>query len=146
MKKKIHVQIRSITALLLICSITFATQAQTKSTQKSNVAPKDAPVKVASQPAAFPGGVHAFYTFLARNIKYPRLVKEKKAQGKVYLTFVVEKDGRLNDIKILRGIGYGCDEEAIRVMKTSPRWSPGRQHGKLVRQQYTVPIKFSLQS
>ncbi|PTQ99261.1 outer membrane transport energization protein TonB [Mucilaginibacter yixingensis] len=95
--------------------------------------------------AEFPGGIDKFYAYLGKSIRYPAVARENNVQGKVFLTFVVEKDGSLTDIKVLRGIGSGCDEEAIRVIKNSPRWKPGMQNGRAVRQQYTVPISFTLQ-
>lgn len=94
--------------------------------------------------AQFPGGIKKFYEYLANNIKYPADARKNNVQGKVFLTFVVEKDGSLSDIKVMRGIGSGCDEEALRVIKASPKWVPGTQNGRTVRQQYTAPIGFSL--
>lgn len=94
--------------------------------------------------AEFPGGIQKFYDYLGKQIKYPAAARENNVQGKVYMTFVVEKDGSLTDIKVMRGIGSGCDEEAIRVLKASPKWKPGEQNGRTVRQQYTVPINFTL--
>ena len=95
--------------------------------------------------AEFPGGIEKFYAYLSKTIRYPAVARENNVQGKVFLTFVVEKDGSLTDIKVLRGIGSGCDEEAVRVIKASPKWRPGQQNGRTVRQQYTVPINFQLQ-
>jgi len=92
----------------------------------------------------FKGGINAFGKFLATNIRYPKDAREKNIQGRVIATFVVEKDGSLSDFKVLRGIGYGCDEEAIRVLKLSPEWKPGTQNGRVVRVQYSVPISFTL--
>ncbi|WP_114941111.1 M56 family metallopeptidase [Mucilaginibacter endophyticus] len=92
----------------------------------------------------FKGGINAFGKFLATNIRYPKDAREKNIQGRVVATFVVEKDGSLSDFKVLRGIGYGCDEEAIRVLKLSPEWKPGTQNGRAVRVQYSVPISFTL--
>jgi len=92
---------------------------------------------------SFPGGIEMFYRFLQYNIRYPAKAFEDKIQGKVFISFVVEKDGSLTDIKVLRGIGGGCDEEAVRVMKTSPKWRPGIQNGRPVRVQYTMPISFT---
>ncbi|MGZ3778580.1 MAG: TonB family protein [Mucilaginibacter sp.] len=91
------------------------------------------------------GGMGEFYKFLAKNIHYPAVAKENNIQGEVFLTFIVERDGKLNDIKILRGIGAGCDEEALRVLKLSPPWSPGFHYGIPVRVKYQVPISFALQ-
>ncbi|RYY34329.1 MAG: energy transducer TonB [Sphingobacteriaceae bacterium] len=94
----------------------------------------------------FPGGMAAFYKYLGNNIRYPAVARENNVQGRVFVTFVVEKDGSLTDIKVMRGIGSGCDEEAIRVLKKSPKWTPGIQNGRPVRVQYSVPIAFNLQS
>ncbi len=93
----------------------------------------------------FPGGEPALYKYLAENIKYPQMAKESGIQGRVFVTFVVERDGSVTDVRVLRGIGGGCDEEAIRVVKGMPKWSPGKQRGKAVRVQYNLPVKFTLQ-
>ena len=99
---------------------------------------------VESMPA-YPGGEPALYAFLAENIKYPQMAKESGIQGRVFVTFVVERDGSVTDVRVLRGIGGGCDEEAIRVVKSMPKWTPGKQRGKSVRVQYNLPVKFTLQ-
>jgi protein TonB len=93
----------------------------------------------------FPGGEPALYKYLAENIKYPQMAKESGIQGRVFVTFVVERDGRVTDVRVLRGIGGGCDEEAIRVVAAMPKWAPGKQRGKPVRVQYNLPVKFTLQ-
>lgn len=93
----------------------------------------------------FPGGEEARIQFLRDNIKYPQMARESGIQGTVYVTFVVEPDGRVTGVRVLRGIGGGCDEEAIRVVKAMPRWIPGKQRGKPVRVQFNMPIKFTLQ-
>ena len=95
-------------------------------------------------PAEFPGGIEKFYTYLQNTMKYPAVARENNVQGKVFLQFVVEKDGSLTDIKVVRGIGRGCDQEAMRVLKASPKWKPGEQNGRVVRSTYTVPINFTL--
>jgi len=77
-------------------------------------------------------------------IREPAMAKDAGIKGKVYVTFVVDKDGSIADVKVLRGIGGGCDEEAMRVVKGMPRWSPGKQRGKAVRVQYNLPINFIL--
>jgi len=97
-------------------------------------------------PPNYPGGVGAFYKFLANNIKYPLLASDNEIQGTVYVSFTVEKDGSLNDIKVDRKLGYGTDEEAVRVLKLSKRWNPGMQNGRVVRVKYNIPIKFSFAS
>jgi protein TonB len=94
----------------------------------------------------FPGGEAAFANYLGKNIHYPAIAKENNVQGKVFLSFVVERDGSLTDIRVVRGIGSGCDDEAVRVLKASPKWRPGIQNGRPVRVAYTIPISFTLQS
>jgi len=92
----------------------------------------------------FPGGLAAFGKYLGKNIHYPAVARENNTQGRVIVTFVCERDGSLTDVKVVRGIGDGCDEEAIRVIKNSPKWTPGIQNGRPVRVQYSVPIAFTL--
>ena len=98
---------------------------------------------VEDQPS-FPGGDAARIRFLQENIKYPQMARESGIQGTVYVTFVVEKNGAVSDVRVLRGIGGGCDEEAVRVIKAMPKWQPGKQRGKPVRVQFNMPIKFTL--
>lgn len=100
--------------------------------------------QVVENAPAFPGGDMARMKFLQDNIKYPIMSKESGIQGTVYVTFVVERSGAVTDVKILRGIGGGCDEEAMRVVKNMPKWEPGKQRGKPVRVQFNMPIKFTL--
>jgi protein TonB len=92
----------------------------------------------------FPGGTEALFKYLGKNIKYPAMAKDAGIKGKVYVTFVVDKDGSIADVRVLRGIGGGCDEEAIRVVGGMPKWAPGKQRGKAVRVQYNLPINFIL--
>lgn len=99
---------------------------------------------VVEEAPSFPGGEEARIRFLKENIRYPEEAKQLGIQGKVYITFVVETDGSITDIKILRGIGAGCDEEAIRVIKQMPNWIPGKQRAHPVRVQFNLPISFIL--
>ncbi|MBN2615374.1 MAG: TonB family protein [Bacteroidales bacterium] len=94
---------------------------------------------------SFPGGEAALMKFLATHIQYPALAKESGIQGRVFISFVVEPSGNIDHVKVLRGIGGGCDEEAIRVVKSMPKWEPGRQRGKPVRVAFTLPINFKLE-
>lgn len=94
---------------------------------------------------SFNGGDEALYRYLGENIKYPQMARESGIQGTVYCQFVVEPDGRVSNVTVRRGIGGGCDEEAIRVVKAMPSWKPGKQRGKPVRVSYTLPVKFTLQ-
>jgi TonB family protein len=92
----------------------------------------------------FPGGDQGFNKFLGMYVKYPKAAREANIQGRVIVRFIIEQDGSLTDIKVVRGIGYGADEEAVRVLKLSPKWNPGTQNGKPVRVAYSVPIAFAL--
>jgi len=92
----------------------------------------------------FPGGESALVKYLSQNIKYPPIARENGITGTVYLTFVIDQTGSVKDVKILRGIGGGCDEEAKRVVNAMPRWTAGKQRGKNVSVQYNLPVKFTL--
>ncbi len=93
---------------------------------------------------SFKGGQNAFGNYLGQNIRYPSGAKDRNAQGRVILGFVIEKDGSLADIKILKNVDPEIDAEAIRVIRESPKWNPGIQHGVPVRVAYTMPINFTL--
>lgn len=94
------------------------------------------------KPPVFPGGMDAFIKYLSKNVRYPEAMRERGVEDKVIARFVVEPDGSISNIKILDGPGYGSSEEAIRVLKKSPKWQPGYNKGKPVRVQFTVPIDF----
>jgi len=100
---------------------------------------------VVEQMPRFPGGQAALMKYLATHIKYPELAKESGIQGRVFINFVVEPDGHIDHVKVLRGIGGGCDEEAVRVVKNMPKWIPGKQRGKPVRVSFNLPVKFTLE-
>lgn len=92
----------------------------------------------------FPGGESAMLKFVSTNIRYPPKARDKDITGTLYISFVVGKDGKVRDIKLLRGIGGGCDEEGLRVVGLFPDWAPGQKDGKAVSVQYNLPIRFSL--
>jgi len=92
----------------------------------------------------FTGGMAGWGKYLQKNLKYPPMARENNITGRVIMSFVVEKNGKLTDIKVLRGIGGGCDEEAKRVLANAPAWKPGIQNGRPVRVAYTMPIFFQL--
>lgn len=92
----------------------------------------------------FPGGDKALQKFIYENTKYPKSAIEEKISGTVYVQFIVEKDGSISDIKVVRGIGGGCDEEAVRVVKLMPNWIPGKQKGVPERVYFMIPITFNL--
>jgi len=92
--------------------------------------------------ASFPGGISAFYKYLKKSLKYPRQAQRMGVEGRVFVQFIVERDGSLTDIQVVKGIGAGCDEEAVRVLQNSPKWKPGKQRGKAVRQKMIQNILF----
>jgi len=105
---------------------------------------KDALYTLVEKQPQFPGGESAMFQFLTENLRYPTLAKEYGIEGRVVVSFVVEKDGSLTDLKIVKDIGGGCGEEALRLMQAMPKWVPGQQHGRVVRVAYTLPVSFRL--
>jgi len=92
----------------------------------------------------FPGGEQELFNYLNKNIKYPAIARENGIQGRVFVTFVVDAEGKVKDAKILRGLGSGLDDEALRVVRNMPAWKPGMQNGRVVQVQYNLPIVFTL--
>ena len=92
----------------------------------------------------FPGGTDSLMAFIQRNLRYPEEAKRNKIEGKVFISFIIEADGSVSNIKVLRDIGSGCGAEAVRVVKMMPKWKPGKQRGKAVRTQFNLPIQFVL--
>lgn len=93
----------------------------------------------------FPGGEQAMMKFVAENVQYPQEARDKEISGRVLVSFIVEKDGSIAEVKVVKGIGGGCDEEAVRVVKAMPKWKPGKDKGKPVRVSYMMPFTFKLQ-
>ena len=100
---------------------------------------------VVEEMPSFPGGNGALMSYLASNIKYPVVAQENGVQGRVIVSFVVERDGSISDVRVARSVDPSLDREAQRVVKSMPRWSPGKQNGSTVRVKYTVPVVFRLQ-
>ena len=100
--------------------------------------------QIVEEMPSYPGGEKALLEYVAKNIKYPQIARETGIQGRVFVGFVVEPDGSVSNVKILRGIGGGCDEEAMRVIKSLAKWKPGKQRGKAVRVSYQIPVVFKL--
>ena len=91
------------------------------------------------------GGITAFYKYIGENLKYPALARRNNIEGRVFIRFVVERDGSLTDVTVLKGIGGGCDEEAVRIIQGAPKWKPGKQRGRPVRVQMVLPVLFKLE-
>ena len=105
-------------------------------------APLARPLKFAQVMPSFPGGTSAMYGFLNKKLNYPTLAYDNQIEGNVYVQFIVHPDGSLSQHRILKGIGYGCDEEVIRVVKQMPKWVPGKHNGKIVPVEYTLKVNF----
>jgi len=93
----------------------------------------------------FPGGQAELMKYLSSNIRYPSIAMEENIQGRVIASFVVEIDGKISNIEIVRGLGGGCDEEVIRIIKNMPKWKPGKNRGETVRVKFALPVVFKLQ-
>ena len=92
----------------------------------------------------FPGGIDSLYAFLCRNVSYPAEARDSNITGKVYVSFVVERDGVVSDVKVIKDIGGGCGDAVVEAVKNMPRWTPGREGGEAVRVQFKLPVNFSL--
>ena len=101
--------------------------------------------QVVEQMPEFPGGMEKLMDYLSKNIKYPSMAQENNIQGRVIVEFVVNKDGSIVEPKVMRSVDTSLDNEAMRVIKLMPKWTPGKQRGKAVRVRYTVPVLFRLQ-
>ena len=99
---------------------------------------------VVEESAAPQGGMQAFYEYVGKKLKYPAQARRMGIEGKVFVEFVINRDGSVQDVKAIKGIGAGCDEEAVRVIQSAPSWKPGKQRGKPVRQRMVLPITFKL--
>ncbi len=96
------------------------------------------------EPAKYPGGDEALLKFIHKNIKYPKQAIKNNISGTVYVQFITEKDGSISDVKVIRGIGGGCDEEAVRIVNKMPKWIPVKQKGVPVRYLNVIPITFKI--
>ena len=105
---------------------------------------EETPFIIVETMPVFPGGTEKLLKYVAENVRYPQLAREMGIQGRVFVSFIVEKDGSISNVALLRGIGSGCDEEAIRVVKSMPKWNPGIQCGRAVRVSCNLPINFKL--
>ena len=99
---------------------------------------------ICEKPAQFPGGEQAMVKFLSENVMYPAIARANNIQGRVLCQFIVNKDGSISDVTVVRSVDPSLDREAIRLIKSMPKWQPGEQRGKLVRTKFTLPISFRL--
>ena len=130
---------------LIILSLMALFGLTTVSAQKTVVAQKNQKVfDVVEQMPEYPGGIQALFEYLSQNVKYPVDAEKQKVEGRVIATFVVETDGSISSIEVVKPAFPSLDAEAIRVLSGMPKWTPGKQSGKEVRVKYTVPINFNL--
>jgi TonB family protein len=146
MKNKIYLKFLVLFVLGFLC---LQVRAQTQDVKDSASVVKGSKsnevLNQTEQMPDFPGGVDKMYEYLSSNVVYPMEARKKKKQGKVVLTFVVTQSGEITDImSVNEPIGYGIEEEAIRVVKAMPRWNPGMINGKPVTVKFTLPIRFAL--
>ncbi|MBN2638509.1 MAG: TonB family protein [Bacteroidales bacterium] len=144
------------TALAFVLVLTACNQSAEKNSEtKQQTSIKELPpppppadttiFTVVEQSPEFIGGTKALMKYLGENIKYPVEAKKEGIQGRVFVNFIIEKDGSVSNARILRGIGHGCDKEALRVVEQMPKWIPGKQRGEPVRVVFTLPIQFKLE-
>lgn len=105
---------------------------------------EDVVFMVVEQPAEFPGGMEAMMKFLQKNMKYPAVARRMGIEGSVFVSFVVDREGKISDLQVIKGISAECDQEAVRVIKLMPSWKPGKQNGRAVKSRFVLPIKFKL--
>lgn len=155
-KSQKKMPVKLLLSLLALTFALFACNSPSKPAQKATTPSKIAKThpaqadtsivfKVVEKMPKFPGGVKKLMNYLATHIKYPEEARTAKIQGRVFLSFIIEKDGSVSHVKVLRGIGHGCDKEAVNVVKNMPRWIPGEQRGQPVRVEFNLPVKFSLE-
>ena len=135
---------RKTIILLATLAMAGVAMSQTGVEKVSAVRPDSEIFTLVEQDPQFPGGNDALYQYLGQNAHYPDKAKADGIQGTVYLTFIIEKDGSISNIRVLRSPSDLLSQEAIRLVKAMPKWKPGKQRGKQVRVQYNLPINFQI--
>lgn len=131
---------KTILMAIAACMMTLGAQAQVKNQPNISQEVYD----VVEEMPVFPGGIQGMIKFLSENISYPKEAQKKKISGRVLVSFVVEKNGSVSEVQTERSLYPSLDEEAVRVVKSMPNWTPGKQGGQVVRVKYTLPVTFSL--
>jgi protein TonB len=141
MKKNGNKNGAGIFLLLGLISLFFTTNTVNLSAQEIK---DDVFVKVEEMPKFKDGDFKSFQTWVMQNVKYPEQAKKEGIEGKVYAEFIVEKDGTVSNVKVIKSSDSCLNEEVIKVVKSSPDWTPGKQNGKIVRVKFVVPVNFAL--
>lgn len=129
----------SLKVALMMLVLLFSFMTSTAQTKKNNMV-----YDVVEVMPQYPGGQIAMLKYIMKNIKYPKQIMEEGIQGRVTVSFIVEKDGRVSNVRLLRSVQPSLDKEAIRVVKSMPKWTPGKQNGKPVRVRFNLPVMFKL--
>ncbi len=124
--------------------VTDETKVEQIAVQAEEKEESDEIFNIVEESASPKGGIQAFYKYVGDKVKYPAQARRMGIEGRVFVEFVIGKDGSLSEVKAIKGIGAGCDEEAVRIIQSAPAWNPGKQRGKPVKQRYTLPIIFKL--
>lgn len=140
----VTISLLGTTILFSSCSSALLKQVIAANANKTTTDDNQLVFNVVDEPPLFPGGEGAMYEFLGKNMTYPSDAQKKKIQGMVVCQFVVERDGTIENVKIVRSVAPSLDKEAMRVVKSMPKWIPGTKHGRTVRVKYTIPITFRL--
>lgn len=130
-----------IVALMTLCGVTTLLAQKTVVSQKAQ---QEDPFTVVEQMPEFPGGTEGMFKFMKDNMKYPEDAQKQQIEGRVLVQFIVEKDGSLSNVNVLRSVFPSLDAEAVRVVKAMPNWKAGRQKGEPVRVKFTIPLMFKL--
>lgn len=130
-----------IVALMTLCGVTTLLAQKTVVSQKAQ---QEDPFTVVEQMPEFPGGTEGMFKFMKDNMKYPEDAQKQQIEGRVLVQFIIEKDGSLSNVNVLRSVFPSLDAEAVRVVKAMPNWKPGRQKGEPVRVKFTIPLMFKL--
>lgn len=129
----------SLKVALMMLVLLFSFMTSTAQTKKNNMV-----YDVVEVMPQYPGGQIAMLKYIMENIKYPKQIMEEGIQGRVTVSFIVEKDGRVSNVRLLRSVQSALDKEAIRVVKSMPKWTPGKHNGKPVRVRFNLPVMFKL--
>ena len=129
--------------LFIIALLTLTAMSNAMAQQE--VALEEKVYEVVEEMPSFPGGQGAMFEFIANNIQYPIVAEENGVQGRVLVSFVIKKDGSLSNVRVVKSVDPALDKEAVRLIKSMPKWSPGKEKGQFVNVKFTVPVTFRLQ-
>lgn len=139
------INVEGVDATTIVFDAPPPTPIVTKEVKESGMKAEEIPFTTVEMMPEFIGGTSELYKWLGNNLRYPSAAVNAGVEGKVFVKFIVEKDGVISKLEVVKGIGFGCDEEALRTLQKMPKWNPGKQNGRAVRVYFTLPISFKLQ-